>query len=1334
MGKIKINKKTVLAAVALALFALIAAFARGPYVSNLLKGLILPELSAATGRNVEARSIYLNIFPLFIGANDLRVLDGDDVILNAPAVKAYVEIPGILRKKLTLRRMVFKDPDIRTDESRLKDIIENVKRYLSIERKDALKVLIKTIALEGGKFTFAYEDMSFKGNGLSGEAALSPAEIPAVSKRTLPRINFNLKEVSSSIKGWPQLKGRLRGGAIIKDNEIEIKGLQAGINNSTIETNGSLFLGKGHGEKGGAADLSGDFNISLNIFVESLKDIFALKKRTDGNISGKGVVHLDPKDPVRSIADLRLKGAFYIETLMELLKVDERVEGFVDFAGDIKGPLNRFAGSGKARLKKGNLFGINVDDLTSNVSYADMMLMFKDAKGTLYNGRAEAESTVSISGSAYYSVKVGFSDIDSPAALDLIGWKPDIPFGKVKGDLFTSGTAFNPNGSFSYESTAKGKDFLGRIRRIKGSFRMREDVIALSDTFASTERSTMNFDGIVDLNSSTLSLALLARSSDVKDATSPYFDELSGSGEFNGKLTGKFDNPLIAGKLKFSSAAYRDYPLGEVAAEIEYKKSLLELKDVSISGSEQASIGMKGLVKFPESKELFDLKKPVYDVSLSAKNADLERFVKSFYKKALKTYPTGKIDASVSITGTEPEPFYKGSARIADARMGVLAADSVSMSFSYDYKDFIVEDAYLKKGASTMTLKGNLSQDEKFNVKASGGKVYIKDFFHYGFPVNSYISFKAEGSGKIDDPLMELDGIINGGRYRDADLGTGKIRASVKNKTLLLDASFLDGRATLNGKADIRNDMPWTARLDMKSGRYDFLLASFLKEAPEDLFLNMRASADMSGDTKHFRGNAVISQLNVALYGQSFSNEDALKLELADKKVKFSDVRMRSGSASFKVTGGMEIGRSYDIDMEGSSALSVLKGFSKRIDTIKGDAGFSFNVTGKWENPKINGGVNVSNAVFGIKDVAYRISSINGYFYMDEDRMVIQKLSGKIGGGDINMSGVAYLDGFKIKKFYIDGVLNNIEAHVSKEFPVNFSGNMLYNGTPDAQTISGEIVINRARYRERVEWKSWLLKASAKERPRGELGSLDKAALNIKVSGSENIVIDNNIARTLLRVDMVLRGTVAYPIFFGRVEAKTGTVYFRNNEFRIINASADFSDPRRINPLLEILAETSIKGYNIRLNLEGQMEHFNMVVTSDPPLEEMDILSLLTVGRLGRETKGIESGIGAGEATSFLTGKMQDVVEERVRSITGLDRVEVDPYVSKTTGQVNPRVTVSKRLMGDKLFVTYSSTVGSTENNVLKLEYMLGKNISLIGVRDERGGLGSDVKFRFEFK
>ena len=95
------------------------------------------------------------------------------------------------------------------------------------------------------------------------------------------------------------------------------------------------------------------------------------------------------------------------------------------------------------------------------------------------------------------------------------------------------------------------------------------------------------------------------------------------------------------------------------------------------------------------------------------------------------------------------------------------------------------------------------------------------------------------------------------------------------------------------------------------------------------------------------------------------------------------------------------------------------------------------------------------------------------------------------------------------------------------------------------------------------------------------------------------------------------------------------------------------------------------------------------------------------------------------EAASFATGQFQDMFESRARSLTGLDRFQVDPYVS--TGDTSvPRVTVGKEIVQDKLYVTYSSNVGSTTpEQVFRIEYLLNKHFSLVGERNEVGNTGS---------
>jgi len=1334
MGKITIGSvkamikkpgKKVLFCLSLALAVLaLVLVTRGPYISNQLKKLVLPELSSATGRQVMARKISISLFPLYIDARGLKVSEHGKEILQVPRIKGYVALQGLLRKELVLKRLVIMEPSVRTDESQVRDIIRSIKKYLEAEKKAPLKVVVKAIVLNKGTFVFRYGENSFSGNGFRGEAVINPAGEPDSARPSIPKLNFALEDLSSNIKGWPEIKSEVRGSLAVKDDgTVDIKGIQVGVYGSLMNASGTY----------GKAE--GNFQVRLGLFMDSLKRLFGLKRRGEGQVSAKGSIRLRPDDFARSAVDMEIKGDLYLQTLMELLKVKERVEGALTFSGSLKGSPDQLIGMGKTRLKRGNLFDVDLDELTCTITYGDGKLNFTDGKGSLYGGNADAEAILSVRGPAYYSLHVTFSDVQSPSAFKLIRWDPGIPRGKVKGELSASGETFNPSGWFDYESAMEGKDFLGRVKKVRGSFRLNNDLLTLTDTEVNTPKTSIKGNGDVDLRSSLLSLRTEMKTADITDLTLPYLEDFRGSGTVSGTVTGKFDNPVISAKARFQNTSFIGYFLGAAEGEVEYRKDLLDVKDlvaVDTGGSAgPVTTVLKGSVGFPEAKEIFDFKGPKYALKVSVRNGDVERITRFVYKRKLEPYPSGRADVDFSITGKSPAQRYQGFLKARALKMGDLSADSLSSEFSYDSHDLTIKNTLVKKGDSTVTIDGSVSHDDRFSFKVSGSKVFLKDAALKNLPFDAYLTFRAEGRGTVDNPEIDLTGTIEGGRFRDVPVGDGSVKASLKGRALSLEAALFNDRVLLSGKADLTNTMPWTAHLDVRSGRYDFLLGSFLKDLPEDLLINLRGYAELSGDRDHFAAKALVDRLNMTVFGNSFSNDSEILFEVRDKRLALSPFTIRGGSIFFRMSGSMEVNKDYDLVIEGSSSMAPLKFFWKKIDTARGDAQYVFAITGNWDNPKISGGMHISDGVFSLKDLPYHISSLNGYVSMDEDRIMIEKLSCKIGGGSVELSGVAYLKALKLQRFHTDAVLNNVGLELAKDFPANISGNLLYTGTRDSQTLSGDVRINRAAYRQPIEWKSWLLKAKAMEKPRGEIGALEKTRLNVRVEGADDIIINNNMARASLKVDMVLRGTLASPLLFGRVETKTGIVFFRNNEFRILNATADFSDPKRINPVMNITAETTVQGYDIRMSLEGQLDHFTMALSSNPSLEEIEILSLLTVGTL---SKGVQGGMGYSAATSFLSGQVQDLAQERVKSITGLDRIGMESSVSKVTGKPEQRLVVAKRLIGDKLSVTYSTSFSSVATDIIRIEYNIGTNVSLIGQRDEAGGFGGGIKFRFGFK
>ncbi|HYQ48535.1 MAG TPA: translocation/assembly module TamB domain-containing protein, partial [Thermodesulfovibrionales bacterium] len=547
---------------------------------------------------------------------------------------------------------------------------------------------------------------------------------------------------------------------------------------------------------------------------------------------------------------------------------------------------------------------------------------------------------------------------------------------------------------------------------------------------------------------------------------------------------------------------------------------------------------------------------------------------------------SGRFDATATLEGTEKLPDIRAGVSFDKAVIYAVPVDAASFTFSYASSRIGLTDITAKRGDSAVHGELIIYPDDTFSYKASSDRVRLSDIIQRPLKGEVIARLTSEGKGTFDNPSLTLEARMTEGVLRGKSVGTGVLNATLRNKEFTARAKLINDRITVSAKGRTDGIMPWDVTADVQAGRYDFLITSVLTDVPEDLILNLNGRVSLSGSRDHISGTAAIHHVVLSMYGYSFTNEEEINVNLKDREISLGRIAMRSGNTLLRASGSLNVGTSYNVTIEGNSALSPFKSLSAKLGVLKGDADFVVGISGEWERPRMNGGVTLVNGSIGLKEYpAQRITDLKGYLYMDNDRVVLQNLSGKIGGGDLDFSGILYLKKFAFSRFYVEAKMKNVTSSISNEFSVNFDGNLLYKGTPEAQMVSGNIDINRARYRERVEWKSWLLQAKKAETFKADISNIAKADLNIKITGRNNIIIDNNVARAVLGADMVLRGKIYRPSLLGRLETSEGKVFFRNNEFDIVHASADFSDPNRLNPFISIAAETVAKGYKIKMNL-----------------------------------------------------------------------------------------------------------------------------------------------------
>ncbi len=175
--------------------------------------------------------------------------------------------------------------------------------------------------------------------------------------------------------------------------------------------------------------------------------------------------------------------------------------------------------------------------------------------------------------------------------------------------------------------------------------------------------------------------------------------------------------------------------------------------------------------------------------------------------------------------------------------------------------------------------------------------------------------------------------------------------------------------------------------------------------------------------------------------------------------------------------------------------------------------------------------------------------------------------------------------------------------------------------------------------------------------------------------------MDNSYARVELDADVHVGGTVGKPAVRGKLSAREdGEVYLRGNVFQISRGILEFNpDPPAV-PLIDLQAQTRRAGYDITMRLGGRINDLHVILTSDPPLAQPDLMSLISTGSTSNSMSPGSAGPNSQDA--LVASISSDILGLAGRSL-GLDMVRVGELDLDLLGDdVDPqtRLTIGKSI------------------------------------------------------
>ena len=351
-----------------------------------------------------------------------------------------------------------------------------------------------------------------------------------------------------------------------------------------------------------------------------------------------------------------------------------------------------------------------------------------------------------------------------------------------------------------------------------------------------------------------------------------------------------------------------------------------------------------------------------------------------------------------------------------------------------------------------------------------------------------------------------------------------------------------------------------------------------------------------------------------------------------------------------------------------------------------------------------------------------------------EDRLQVQTLTAKTGGGDLKIGGsLRFRNGF-----YADLTATGTSVRVRLYgLSATANANLKLQGTSQSALLSGTILITRFGVGQDVDFAAFAGSGTTVIAPPDPDAAANKVHLDVHVTSSPQLDFQNSYAKLAGNVDLSIRGTVASPSILGRIQVTDGSATFANTKYQLQRGDIYFTNPVRIDPTIDIDATAQVENYEVTVGLHGTASNLKPTYRSEPPLSQADVFQLLALGRTQEEAQIYqETQLRAGTdptTSALLGGALNATVSSRVEKLFGVGSVKIDPAFVGTLGNSSARITIQEQI-SKQITATFATNVNTSAQQLIQVQYDLNHTSSIVVTRDESGVFSIVYKIRRRYR
>jgi translocation and assembly module TamB len=707
-------------------------------------------------------------------------------------------------------------------------------------------------------------------------------------------------------------------------------------------------------------------------------------------------------------------------------------------------------------------------------------------------------------------------------------------------------------------------------------------------------------------------------------------------------------------------------------------------------------------------------------------------------------YPvTGTLNLNAHASGTLKTLGGSGSLSLANGVAYGEPYQSVKLNLAVQGRDFEATGVQLQLHG--MQIAGNGGYDlasKHLHAHVQGNDLVLSKFEavqRAKQPIDGTLTLLADANGTLEQPGLTAK-LTLANVTADAQ-PIGELAANLHSQGSLL---YLDLHSTLVGaKVDATAQTQLTGEYDTQA---KLTLAGLDIGKPIALFspgsIDAASAIDgvvtIAGPLKtltKLHGDAQFDHVNLKLQGVELSAAEPLHASLADGVATLQQFHVTGVNTDLHASGTAQVfgvtdpkGGKLNLHATGNVSPAIAHMLDPEV-LASGKITFAVAAAGPIRQPALTGDVHIEHVNAAIDGVANGLTDMNGTLIFNEDRLEVQSLTATTGGGKLSINGFLT---------YRNGLYANLTA-AGDTVRVRLYGlsatantNLQLQGSPQNLRLSGTVLLTRFGVGADVDFAAFSGASGVSTAP-DPSSFLNTVRLDVQVTSSPQLDFQNSYAKLAGTVALNLRGTLAAPTILGRIQITDGSATFAGTKYELQRGDIYFSNPVRIDPVIDLDASARVENYDITVGLHGTASNIKPTYRSEPPLSEADVFNLLALGRTQEEAQlyqeqQAQSGTDP-TTNALLGGALNATVSNRVQKLFGVGSVKIDPAFIGTLGNASARITVEQQV-SQQITVTYATNVNETAEQLIQVQYQLTPSVSIVASRDESGVFSLVYKIR----